>query len=155
MDIKLINPFLEATTSVMPSLGFKEIVRSSLSVGENYLNSQGVTVLIGITHEVQGNIAYNMTEETAKKIASTMMMGMPVPEFDAIAQSAISELVNMITGNAAANFEKVGVKVDISPPSLITGENFKTRVSTGKFLVLDLLVDGSPLQINIGIEQIN
>ena len=92
-----------------------------------------------------------MTEETAKKIASTMMMGMPVPEMDEMAQSAISELTNMVTGNAATNFEKDGLKVDISPPTLIVGSDFKAKVSSSKFIVVEMIVDSLTIELNIGL----
>lgn len=152
MDVKVINPFIEALSSVMPQLGFQNIGRGGLNVKEQFVESKGVTILIGLTHQVRGNVAYNMSEETAKKFASTMMMGMPVEVMDEMAQSAISELVNMVTANAAISFEKSGLLVDISPPSLVVGSNFRAKLSTGKFLVLEMLVDGNPLEINIGVD---
>ena len=35
-----------------------------------------------------------------------MMMGMPVDDFNEMAQSAISELVNMLTANVATNYSR-------------------------------------------------
>ncbi|MEG6586238.1 chemotaxis protein CheX [Dendrosporobacter sp. 1207_IL3150] len=153
MDVKLINPFVDAVATVMPQLGFQNVSRGKLAVKDQYVSSQGVTVLIGMTNDVRGNIAYNMSEETARSIASTMMMGMPVDKMDDMAQSAISELVNMVTANAAINFEKQGISVDISPPSLAVGENFKVKVSSTKYLALELLIDSNALELNIGLGQ--
>jgi len=151
MDIKLVNPFLDAITSVLPSLGFQNISKGKLSVGEDFVESKGVTIVIGLTHQIQGNIAYNMSVETAKKFASIMMMGMPVNDLDSLAQSAITELVNMVTGNAATKFANSDLKVDISPPSLATGEEFKVKLSKGKFIILELLVDEEVLELNMGV----
>ncbi|GBG58562.1 chemotaxis protein CheX [Sporomusaceae bacterium FL31] len=151
MDVKLINPFVDAVATVMPQLGFQNISRGKLALKEQYVSSQGVTVLIGMTNQVRGNIAYNMSEETAKSIASVMMMGMPVDKMDEIAQSAISEMVNMVTANAAINFEKQGMNVDISPPSLALGEDFKIKVSSTKYLALELMVDSNSIELNIGL----
>lgn len=151
MDAKLINPFLEAVTTILPQLGFKEVNRGGLCVKEEMLESHGVTVLIGITKGVQGNVAYNMSENTAKKVASTMMMGMPICEIDDMAQSAISEMANMVTANAAINFEKLGMAVDISPPSLVVGSSTSVRVSNNKYLALNLLVDSELIELNIGL----
>ncbi len=153
MDVKLINPFVDAIATVMPQLGFQSINRGKLAVKEQYVSSQGVTVLIGMTNQVRGNIAYNMSEETARSIASVMMMGMPVEKMDEMAQSAISELVNMVTANAAINFEKQGMNVDISPPSLALGADFKVKVSSTKYLALELLVDSNAIELNIGLGQ--
>jgi len=151
--VRLINPFVDAVAAVMPQLGFQNISKGKMSLKEQYVASYGVTVLIGMTNEVRGNIAYNMTEETAKTIASVMMMGMPVECMDDMAQSAISELVNMLTANAAMNFEKQGINVDISPPSLAVGQDFKVKVSTSKYLALELLIDSQPIELNIGLGQ--
>ena len=137
--------------NIMPQLGFQNISKGKISVGDQFMNSKGVTILVGLTDELQGNVAYNMSTETAKAIASTMMMGMPVPEMDEMAQSAISELTNMVTGNAATNFEKCGLKVDISPPTLVVGSEFKAKVSTSKFLVVEMIVDSLLLELNIGV----
>lgn len=151
MDVKMINPFIEAIMYIMPQLGFQSITKGKVSVGDQFMTSKGVTVLVGLTDEMRGNVAYNMTEETAKKIASTMMMGMPVAEMDDMAQSAISELTNMVTGNAATNFGKYGLKVDISPPTLVIGSDFKAKVSCNKFLVVEMIADSLVLELNIGL----
>ncbi|QDR78792.1 CheY-P phosphatase CheX [Sporomusa termitida] len=151
MDVKLINPFLEAITTILPQLGFKEINRRGLSVKEQLLASQGVTVMIGITRGVKGNVAYNMSADTAKKVASTIMMGMPVPEMDEMAQSALSEMVNMVTANAAINFEKQGLSVDISPPSIVVGSEYTVQVSNTKYLALSLLIDSEPIEVNVSL----
>ena len=152
MDVKVINPFIEALTSVLPQLGFQSIVRGGLNVKEQFVESKGVTILIGLTNQVRGNVAYNMSESTAKKFASTMMMGMPVEIMDDMAQSAISELVNMVTANAAISFEKTGLLVDISPPSLVVGTNFRAKLSNSKFIVLEMMIDSEVVEVNIGLE---
>lgn len=152
MDVNLINPFVSALGEVLPQLGFQSITRGNLAIKEQMVDSRGVTVLIGMTNQIRGNIAYNMTEQTAKKLASIMMMGMPVAEMDSLAQSAISELVNMVTANATMKFEQQGLVVDISPPSLVMGHDFKAKLSDGRFLSLELLVDSEPLELNVKLE---
>lgn len=147
----MINPFIDAIMTIMPQLGFQNIVKGKLSVGDQFVESKGITVLVGVTDQLRGNIAYNLKEETAMQIASKMMMGMPVTSLDELAQSAISELTNMVTGNAATNFEKEGLRVDISPPSIVVGENFKVKVSSTKFLVVEMVADSLVIELNIGI----
>ena len=147
----MVNPFIDAIMHIMPQLGFQNIVKGKISVGEQFVESKGITIIVGLTDELRGNVAYNMTKDTAMQIASKMMMGMPVAELDELAQSAISELTNMVTGNAATNFEGQGLKVDISPPSLVVGEKFKARVSNDKYLVIEIIVDSLPFELNIGV----
>ncbi|MZP28638.1 chemotaxis protein CheX [Heliobacterium undosum] len=153
MDVKHIDPFLEALHNVLPMLGFQQITRGKLSVGERFVSGKGVIVLIGTTGDVAGNIAYNLTEEVSKKIASTMMGGMPVDTFDALAQSAVSELVNMLTANAAMTLESRQIKMDISPPTIILGQNSTVTICNSRFLTVEYVVDGMKIDVNFGFNQ--
>jgi len=154
MDARFINPVIDAFREILPQLGFSDIQRGNLSVGTNSVESLGVTVIIGMTKGIRGNVAYNMTEATAMAIASTMMGGMPIEQFDDLPQSAISELVNMVTANAAMRFEQMGILVDISPPSLVVGADFRARLLQEKFLVIEMLVNGNLIQLNLGLESV-
>lgn len=90
--------------------------------------------------------------EDAKKIASTMMMGMPVDEFDEISMSALSELANMLTANAATCFSTIGISIDISTPSMLHGENMSIKMSSSQVLCIQLFADDIPIEINIAFE---
>ena len=129
MDAKLVNPFIDAFTTVMPQMGFQEPKRTKMSVKDKVAESLGVSVIVGFTKQIRGNVIYNMSEDTAKYIASTMMMGMPVTAMDEMAQSAVSEMANMLTANAATNLTALGYEADISTPSLSVGESFIFKIS--------------------------
>ena len=77
MDARFINPVIDAFREILPQLGFADIQRGKLSMGSNSVESLGVTVIIGMTKDLRGSVAYNMSEATAMTIASTMMGGMP------------------------------------------------------------------------------
>ena len=152
MDAKLVNPFIDAFTTVMPQMGFQEPKRTKMSVKDKVAESLGVSVIVGFTKQIRGNVIYNMSEDTAKYIASTMMMGMPVPELDDMAQSAISELGNMLAANAGMLLEAQGVSMNISPPTLIVGESVQARVGTNRRLVVEMFIDNCLLEVDIAAE---
>lgn len=153
MDVKLINPFVDAFLNVMPQLGFQEIKKQNVSLKGKNLKSQGVMLNIGIVGDIKGNVVYCLDVEGAKKIASTMMMGFPVNELDDMAQSAISELSNMITANAGTNFAEKGVNINISTPTLIFGNDFEAKMNTDKVICINILVDDIPIEINTAFEK--
>ena len=109
-------------------------------------------VVIGLTDMLRGSIVYNFSRDTARTIASTMMMGMPVPELDDMAQSAISELGNMLAANAGMLLEAQGVSMNISPPTLIVGESVQARVGTNRRLVVEMFIDNCLLEVDIAAE---
>ena len=153
MDAKLVNPFIEAFMAVMPMLGFQAPTRKNMFVKNKNAVSNGVVVMVGFTKQLRGNVVYNITDETARFIASTMMMGMPVPEFDAMAQSAISELSNMLSANAATNLTQMGLDVDISTPNLTIGEGFYVKISDSKYLVVEMDLQGHSVEIAISVDR--
>lgn len=153
MDANLVNPFLEAIGAIMPQLGFQSVNSGKLSVKDQHMESMGVTLLIGITDDLQGNVAYNMTDQTARSIASTMMMGMQVDSLDEMAQSAVSELANMLAANASIKFESMGVNANISPPSLIIGENFRAKLSNKRFIAVEMYVDSNLIEVNVSLDK--
>ena len=151
MDAKLVNPFIDAFTSVLPMMGFPTPSRKGMGLKSIVVDSLGVTIMVGFTRQLRGNVVYNMSEETVKHIASTMMMGMPVAALDEMAQSAICEMSNMLTATAATNLTALGYDVDISTPSLTVGSDFKVKISTEKYLTVTMDLAGHDVEINIAV----
>jgi chemotaxis protein CheX len=152
MDVKFVNPFIESFATVMPQLGFDNVQKGNLSVKGKEIIGSGVIIIVGIVGTMKGNVVYYLNLESAKKIASTMMMGMPVTEFDEMARSAISELTNMLTANAATAFSSLGVSIDISTPTLLHGENIAVEMCSHQVLCIQLLANEIPIDVNIAFE---
>lgn len=152
MDVNNLNHILDAFKNVLPQLGFQNIQKGSLSLKGRFIESPGVVVIIGIMGDIKGNIIYGMTDDSAKKIASKMMMGMPVETLDEMSQSALSELVNMLTANAATNFADGGITVDISTPTLIYGQ-FTANSSSDKVICVQMKADDTLIDVNIALEK--
>lgn len=153
MDAKHVNPFLMAFQNVMPQIGFQSIKRGKLSVKGKKLQTDGILIIIGIVGDLKGNVVYSMNMDDAKKISSKMMMGMAVDEFNEMAQSALSELANMLTANASTEFSKENIGISISTPTLMYGENITTKLSTEKVLCVEVIVDEDiVIELNISIE---
>ncbi len=77
-------------------------------------------LLLELQAFLRGQVILTMETETACYIASKMMMGMPVPELNDMAKSAVSEMSNMILGNAATIFDE-NIALDITPPTITLG----------------------------------
>ncbi len=152
MDIKVINPLILAFTEVLPKIGFQSIERKGLSLVGPTLNYNGVLVNISLVGSLKGSILIGMSEESAKIFASKMMMGMPVTNFDPMAQSAISEMGNMVCANTCTQFSKVGIHgLDISPPALLIGNNGQAVLSAPQTIAIQFYVDGLEIHVYVGL----
>lgn len=125
MNVENINPFIQAAQSVL-----KTVCNAESMLGKVYLKNSPylanqVIVVIGVVGEIRGQVCIELSQETAKNIASVMMGGMPLVEIDDIGKSAISEMGNMIMGNTCSLFGQRFIRIDITPPSLMSGNNIK------------------------------
>ena len=152
MNVEYINPFTQATFDVLTMFGTFDPKLGKPFVKDDALISVGVVVVVEIIGEVKGQVAYSFSEETAKMIASTMMMGMPVDTFDEMAKSAVSELSNMISGNASTAIAAKGFVIDIAPPTLITGENMRLATNVKKSLVVPVSTTAGNIDIWVSLE---
>ena len=152
MDVKHVTPFLESFKNVMNQFGFSNVQTGNMSKKGKEIIASGLVLIVGIFGEIKGNVAYVINEEDSKEVASAMMMGMPVTTLDDMAKSAISELSNMLTANAVTSFSNMGIKADISPPSLFQGEDISLSMSSGTVLALQMKADNVSIEINISFE---
>ncbi len=99
MKAEYLNPFLMASNSVLEMVLGSRPVQGTLAAQPTTGSSHECSVVCGVTGQVQGQVIYGMSYETADNIASAML-GQKIEEFDALASSALGELGNMISGNA-------------------------------------------------------
>jgi len=152
MDVNYINPIISSFASVMPQLGLPAVEKKGISLKGRFIESPGVVIIVGIIGDIKGNVIYGLSLEDAKTIASTMMMGMPVDNFDELAQSAISELTNMITATVATNFSKEDININISTPTLVHGK-FTANASSDKVVCVQMGVGNMSIDVNISMEK--
>jgi chemotaxis protein CheX len=154
MDIKHVDPFLVSFDTVMKQLGFRDVQTVNAYAKDKELTASGIILMVGIVGDIKGNIAYVIGMEEAKKIASSMMMGMPVEELDPMSRSAISELANMLSAHAATNFSKSGILIDISTPTFVQGKNISINMSSANVLCLEFTADGLPMEVNVSFDKL-
>ena len=97
-----------------------EVERGELSLAETDYTTKEVTVLIGVTGDLEGTVLFGTTEEMAMNIVYELT-GERKVFYDDTCESAIAELGNVISGRATALFEDQGIKCTISPPTVISG----------------------------------
>ncbi|HHY63981.1 MAG TPA: chemotaxis protein CheX [Clostridiaceae bacterium] len=145
MNVEYINPFIEASQSVImmmtgnkPELGKVHIRKSPFS-GDN------IAVIVGLTGKIRGQVVLSFTQKAALDVASAMMGGITLTALDEISKSAISELANMIMGNTATLLANRGIGIEITPPSLVMGEHLLITPTNMKTICIPLNVSGNKL----------
>lgn len=141
MKAELINPFLESARSVIEQVANVKPTTGQLSVKNIGLLDQYIWIQVGMTGQLEGDIVFGLEESAALKVVSAMMGGFILQEMNELVHSAISELSNMISGNASTLLYNQGVKVDITPPKLM--ESLQRHSIDGKrALTIPLIMEG-------------
>ncbi len=149
MNVEYLNPFIEASRNV-----FKQAVGFDMSIGKLNVKPQaysvsGVLIVVGIVGIIKGKAMLFINKDFACRIASAMMMGMPVNDLDEISKSALAELSNMILGNTATIFYKKGLQIDITPPSVIQGDNIEVTSSKQQNVGIPLVCEQGQMELLI------
>jgi chemotaxis protein CheX len=118
MNEGYVNVFLTPAVHVWEKeLAVKLTVAGAEQVASQYTINE-LTALIGISGQLEGNVLYGFTQESAKSIVSKMT-GQEILEMDEVALFAIGEIANMITGNAATLLANLGAVCEITLPVII------------------------------------
>ncbi|MGE5676029.1 MAG: chemotaxis protein CheX [Mycobacterium leprae] len=152
MKAEFVNPFVTSALQVLQTETRAEVSKGVVTLAESPLVSDEVTVLIGVVGRAQGLVLYGMSEETARGMVSSMT-GEQITEFDALAESAIAELGNVITGLASGELERAGYPCKIAPPSVVVGKGTSISTLSIKRLVLPLTTQHGDVTVHIALRE--
>jgi chemotaxis protein CheX len=124
MRVEYINPFVEAAFGVLKEVLNTDIKRGDLYLKNSSMSIMGVAALVGLAGDVEGRVLFDMTKETALKVASAMNSE-ELKVLDDLVKATITELANMITARAVTKLHDLGFKFDLTPPALFSGENME------------------------------
>lgn len=147
MDAKYINVFLEAFVKTLEQFGVGGIKRTNIKKKSKLYVDSEVSTIILLNGGIHGNIVLSMSQDTAKSLASAMMMGMSVSIIDEIAKSAIGELSGMIAGTSSTMMVPLGVSLQISPPMVILQPG---DINAYETIAVDFETQLGKIELNIG-----
>jgi chemotaxis protein CheX len=157
MDADVVNEFITATSSV-----FEQVSKITLRKQKMECHTDGVkihpevAVIIGFTGAIRGQMVSCITRKIACQYASALLLGEPIPTFGETAISGVCEMANAIAGHAAAGLQRLGYVVDISLPSVVSGEQVEIGFQpTGPVLVLTFICDWGPVLLYIKFDQVS
>lgn len=147
-----INPFLMAATQVLKNMCFVDAKIGKPYLKDTKFTSNSFIIIIGVTGEMRGQVMIVFDNAVACDIASKMCM-MPITQLDELSISALSELGNMIMGNTATIFSTKGIGIDITPPTVCSGDvEFSTGFAKNMCVPLNY-EDGKVIEINLALTQ--
>lgn len=150
-SLDYVRAFSQAAENVLEQLLGEKPTRGtpSFQLGAT-LQLQQVNAIVGLTGGVKGQIAYGMDKQTALAVAGAMMME-EVTVLDEMGISALSELSNMISGNATVILSQSGAVSDITPPSVVMGSSVMAAWYGIRAMVMPLKLSLGTMYVTVGL----
>lgn len=153
MKVEYVNPFIESASNIIEEIAQLTTIRGKLALKDLKAPFKDVCVILGVVGTVHGQVIYGFDETTAKNVVSRMMMGAEILEFDEMSRSALGELGNMVTGKASMMLEKIGITIDISPPTLVMAKNLQISSIKIPMIIVPLESEVGTIDVYVGLEQ--
>ena len=153
MDVKLLNPFIEATCHVLSSMAL-----TTATAGTPYLKKDArargdVTGIVGLIGEARGTISMSFTESCILSIVSTMF-GEEMTEINDEVKDAVGEILNIVSGQARQKLETMGRLLKGSIPTVISGRNHTiTHITRQPIVAVPFESEKGSFTIEICIEE--
>lgn len=151
MKVEFVTPFIKAGIQALESAAGAKSEHGQLAVRSATFTTQQISIVIGVTGAVEGQVVYGFSLVTATKIAAALS-NKPAMAFDEATSNAITEMGNAI-GRCAANLlAEAGYECQIAPPNLVRGADIPISTAAAA-LVVPLYTDFGKIEINVALQE--
>jgi chemotaxis protein CheX len=152
MDVKTINPFINATLNVLETMAFVKSEAGKPYIKKDSVAKGDVSGVVGITGETRGTVSVTFDEPCILSIVSSMF-GEEMKEINDEVADAVGELTNMISGQARKELSEIGIIFQGAIPSVITGKKHKLEsMAKGPKFAIPFQTDFGNFMIEVCLE---
>lgn len=149
MDVKYINPFLNATINVIKTMAFVDARPSKPYIKKGDTAVGDVSGIIGITGDNEGTLSISFSQACIEAIL-TNMLGETISGINEEVRDAVGEITNMISGDARRVLDEMGLKLSAAIPTVISGKDHTiTHISTGPTIAIPFATDHGPFTVEV------
>jgi chemotaxis protein CheX len=149
MDVKYINPFLNATINVIKTMAFVDAKPGKPFRKSDRTATGDVSGIIGITGDNEGTLSITFSQSCIEAIL-TNMLGEKITGITDDVRDAVGEITNMISGDARRVLDDEGVKLTAAIPTVISGANHAiTHVSSGPTIAIPFDTEHGPFTVEV------
>lgn len=123
MQVEYIKPFISSAQMIFEKEIHVNLERRSIVRRDDPSPTMPVSIVIGVSGAVSGQVVFSMDRDFAYFVAEAMMINKSPSKVEQMVSSAVGEVANMITGRASMELAKDDELIGITPPAVFTGPN--------------------------------
>jgi chemotaxis protein CheX len=113
--------------------------------------TQPISIIVGITGFIRGQVVYAIDSNFAYSVAHAMLPNRLPVDIKKVVNSAISEIANIITGQASIALAGGSGKIDLTPPVVLMASDLTIDFVDMPTISLSLISEIGVLEINIAL----
>lgn len=153
MDIKRINPFIEATLHVLDMVASAKAEAEKPYLKKESVAKGDVSGVSGLTGDATGMISVSFSEKCILAIVSSMFEE-EMKELNNDKKDAVGEISNMISGQARQELEGLDISLQAAIPSVIMGKNYTlTHMIKQPIIALPFITPNGDSTIEVCFEE--
>lgn len=148
MRYDYVDPFVRKVEGVLSSALSTEVRRGELALKAHGPVRSDVAIGVRIEDDSEGGITLSMNDDTARWICS-VLSGEEYPLLTPQGMDVLSELANMIAGNAVSALNDEGFDFTVQPPRVLNAADSGVRHPPAEALSVPLLTGHGEVTVNI------
>jgi len=149
MKADIINPFLEATISVLKTMAHVDPVPGKAYIKQGSASKGDVSGIVGITGDTEGSLSITFTGECILHVVG-QMFGEKLDTINDEIKDAVGELTNMISGDSRRRLEEIGYHFLGAVPTVISGPGHEVRhITKGPILSIPFNTPGGHFIVEV------
>lgn len=149
MNVKFINPFLEATIDVLKTMAFVDPTPGKPYLKKDNYAKGDISAIIGMTGAAKGSLALTFSESCIVKIVSNML-GEDITEINGDIKDAVGEITNMVSGAARKKLEAEGFIITAAIPTVVSGKGHSiVHVMGGPSIIIPFSTEHGPFVVDV------
>ncbi|HTZ99289.1 MAG TPA: chemotaxis protein CheX [Candidatus Aquilonibacter sp.] len=150
MRMDLIQPFIGSLDSVLAEMMQAPAKIVDLDMEEEGYRRKGLAAVVNFKGQIEGRIILDMEPSAAARVAS-FLSGADVDPSESIVPETVSELANMVIGNAVTQLNDRGFEFKVFPPSALTDEQCAKAGSDSEATILCFQTPAGNVYLNISM----
>lgn len=153
MKAEYANVFVRGATTVFTQEVGVNLSRTGLTRKSAPVPNLPISIVIGITGGIRGQVVYSMDQTFAYAVTKAMIPNKLPSELKKLTNSAVSEIANMITGQASIALAGENDLIHLTPPAVFSGSGMTVDFLSIPTLCLSFISEIGSLEINIAFTE--
>lgn len=155
MNADIANIFVRAAVYVFEKEVGVTMKRHSLVKKNTPIPGLPISIILGVTGSLRGQVVYSMGRDSATDITRSMVSTHLPSRIAQLVNSAVGEIANMITGRATIELAGRNEALLLTPPAVFIGEDLWLDFLKAPTVSLRLESSIGVLEINIALKEVD